>query len=370
MHMEEDSVCKPLVSVIVPVYRTEQYLQACVESILQQQYENLEIILVDDGSPDTCPKLCDALAESHKNIRVIHQENRGLGLARNTGLAAAEGAYVLFVDSDDCLDGPQSVAWLVEAAEESRADIVQGCYRRFGRDGCSAVNHHHLHPGEYTRSVDFRFKGFYMYGHLSYAWGKLYRRAFLLEHRLWCRAYPFTQDKAHNIACCACEPVYGFIDQSVYLYRKNEASVTGRYKENFISVWTAIASDFIEFLKERRICRPYGDLIAFHLFFGSFFLVEQELLHQKHGIVRAVAKLRMYGQDPLVKESMAELSRGQWVSQISPISWKIVIRLAALLFRLHGYWLFAVGIALVKKLEIDRRITKSRYSGKGEAYAG
>ncbi len=363
-------MCKPLVSVIVPVYRTEKYLQACVDSILRQRYENLEMILVDDGSPDTCPELCDALAENHENIRVIHQENQGLGLARNTGLAAAEGTYVLFVDSDDCLDGLQAVSCLVEEAEKSHADIVQGCYRRFCQDWYSAVNHHHLHPGEYTRSVDFRFKGFYMYGHLSYAWGKLYRRAFLMEHQLWCKAYPFTQDKAHNIACCAYEPVYGFVDQSLYLYRKNEASVTGRYKENFISVWTSIASDFVEFLKERQISGSYGDLTAFHLFFGSFFLVEQELLHQKHGIVQAVEKLRVYGKNPLVKKSMAELSRGQWVSQISPISWKVVIPLAALLFHLHGYWLFAVGIALLKKLEIDRRITKARYSGKGGTYAG
>ncbi len=354
-------MCNPLVSAIVPVYRTEQYLQACVDSILGQRYEPLEIILVDDGSPDTCPQLCDALAEKHENIRAIHQKNQGLGLARNTGLAAAKGAYVLFVDSDDCLDDPQSVAWLVAAAEENHADIVQGCYRRFRQDWYSEVNHHHLHPGEYTRSVDFRFKGFYMYGHLSYAWGKLYRKAFLMEHQLWCKAYPFTQDKAHNIACCAYEPVYGFIDQSVYLYRKNEASVTARYKENWMPVWIAIAFDFAEFLKERHIQNSYEDLIAFHLFFGSFFLVEQELLHKKHGVVQAVEKLKAYGQNPLVKKAMAELSRGQWVSQIEPISWKIVIRLAALLFHLHGYWLFAGGIALVKQFRIDRRITNARY---------
>lgn len=357
---------KPFVSVIVPVYRTAEYLQECVDSILQQLYENLEIILVDDGSPDECPKLCDALADSYENIRVIHQENQGLGMARNSGLAAAAGEYVLFVDSDDCLDGPQSVTRLVEAAVENQADIVQGCYRRFRRGWYSAVNHHHLQPGEYTRSVDFRFKGFYMYGHLSYAWGKLYRRAFLMEHQLWCGAYPFTQDKAHNIACCAYEPIYGFIEQSVYLYRENEASVTGKYKENFIPVWTAIVSDYVRFLRERHIRNSYGDLIAFHLFFGSFFLVKQELSHGKHGIARSVEKLREYGKNPLVKKAMAGLARGRWVNQISPVSWKIVIRLAALLFHLHGYWLFAAGIAALRRLQIDRRITNARYRKKAK----
>lgn len=354
-------MCKPLVSVIVPVYKTEEYLQVCVDSILRQDYPELEIILVDDGSPDACPKLCDRLAESHDHIRVIHQENQGLGIARNTGLAAAEGEYVLFVDSDDCLDGSQAAACLVDEAQKTHADIVQGCYRRFHDSWYSEVNHHHLRAGAYTQSADFRFKGFYMYGHLSYAWGKLYRRAFLIENELWCGAYPFTQDKAHNIACYACEPVYGFIDKSVYLYRNNEASVTGRYKENFIPVWTSIAQDFVKFLKERQIRKSYGDLVAFHLFFGSFFLVKQELSHGEHGISYAVEKLKIYGKNPLVKKAMAGLSRGRWVNQIAPVSWKIVIRLAALLFSLHGYRMFAVSIAAIRRIGVDRRITDARY---------
>lgn len=361
-------MCKPLVSIIVPVYKTEDYLQECIDSILRQRYPKIEVILVDDGSPDRCPALCDELEKSHDCIRVIHQENQGLGMARNTGLAAARGEYVIFVDSDDCLDGSQAVSRLVTEALKAHADIVQGCYRRFHDGWYSAVNYHHLRAGDYTETADFRFKGFYMYGHLSYAWGKLYRRAFLMEHELWCGAYPFTQDKAHNIACCACEPVYGFIDKSVYLYRNNEASVTSRYKENFIPVWTSIAQDFEKFLKERHIRRPYGDLIAFHLFFGSFFLVKQELMHEKSGIYHSVEKLRIYGENPLVRKAMAGLARGRWIDRIDSISWKVVIRLAALVFYLHGYWLFAAAIAFLRRCGVDRRITNARYRGKGRGH--
>lgn len=91
----------PLISVIVPVYKVEAYLDRCVQSIVDQTYSNLEIILVDDGSPDNCGAMCDAWAEKDCRIRVIHKENGGLSDARNTGMAVAVGEYIGFVDSDD-----------------------------------------------------------------------------------------------------------------------------------------------------------------------------------------------------------------------------------------------------------------------------
>lgn len=91
----------PLISVIVPVYKVEEYLDQCVDSIVNQTYKNLEIILVDDGSPDRCPEMCDSWAKKDFRIKVIHKENGGLGDARNVGIAMASGDYLGFVDSDD-----------------------------------------------------------------------------------------------------------------------------------------------------------------------------------------------------------------------------------------------------------------------------
>ena len=91
----------PTVTVIIPVYKVERYLDACVESVVRQSYADLEILLVDDGSPDRCPALCDAWAEKDPRIKVIHRENGGLSAARNSGIDAAKGEFLLFVDSDD-----------------------------------------------------------------------------------------------------------------------------------------------------------------------------------------------------------------------------------------------------------------------------
>ena len=90
-----------LISVVVPIYKVEKYLNNCIKSILIQTYENLEIILVDDGSPDSCPQICDALAKQDNRIKVIHKKNGGLSDARNAGLEISKGKYITFVDSDD-----------------------------------------------------------------------------------------------------------------------------------------------------------------------------------------------------------------------------------------------------------------------------
>ena len=95
-----------LISVIVPVFKVEKYLDRCVQSIVDQTYRNLEIILVDDGSPDNCPAMCDAWAEKDNRVKVIHKKNGGLSDARNAGMAIATGELMGFVDSDDYISKP------------------------------------------------------------------------------------------------------------------------------------------------------------------------------------------------------------------------------------------------------------------------
>ena len=107
-----------LISVIVPVYKVEAYLDECVASILGQMYRNLELILVDDGSPDNCGTMCDAWAQKDERVRVIHQENVGLSGARNTGVDKSSGKWIAFVDSDDAIH-PQMLEKLYRAVHET-----------------------------------------------------------------------------------------------------------------------------------------------------------------------------------------------------------------------------------------------------------
>lgn len=93
-----------LVTIVLPIYNVEKYLNRCINSIVNQTYKNLEIILVDDGSPDKCPEMCDEWEKKDTRIKVIHKQNEGLGMARNTGIENATGDYICFFDSDDYLE--------------------------------------------------------------------------------------------------------------------------------------------------------------------------------------------------------------------------------------------------------------------------
>lgn len=119
-----DKLTSELLSVVVPVYKVEPYLDQCVESIVNQTYSNLEIILVDDGSPDNCPKMCDDWAERDSRIRVIHKENGGLSDARNAGVAVATGEFLAFVDSDDYLE-PEMYELMLSALR--RTGVQMAC---------------------------------------------------------------------------------------------------------------------------------------------------------------------------------------------------------------------------------------------------
>jgi glycosyltransferase involved in cell wall biosynthesis len=115
----------PFISVIVPVYKVEPYLRRCIDSILAQTFTNFECILIDDGSPDACPIICDEYAEKDERIRVIHQENKGTAFARDAGIQDAKSEFLVFVDSDDWLE-PSSLELLYNKQCEENADIVIG----------------------------------------------------------------------------------------------------------------------------------------------------------------------------------------------------------------------------------------------------
>ncbi len=119
---------EPIISVIVPVYNVESYIAQCVESIVHQTYTSLEIILIDDGSTDTSGQICDVYGEKDSRIRVIHQKNAGAAAARNTGLDAATGEYLVFVDSDDWLE-IDAYGYMLGELKKEQADIVQCSYR-------------------------------------------------------------------------------------------------------------------------------------------------------------------------------------------------------------------------------------------------
>jgi len=213
----------PLISVIMPVYKVEAYLDRCVQSLVDQTYKNLEIILVDDGSPDRCPELCDNWARKDPRIRVIHKQNSGPSDARNAGLEIAKGDFIGYTDSDDILH-PEMYESLLSAIQEREADIVECEYRTF-LDG----NEPPLPKAENTASVystEDALRGRISGGTFQYlVWNKLYRRSVIKDLR-------FLSGKIHEDVFYVYQ-VFGIcktivkLHRPLYLYRQWPESIMG-----------------------------------------------------------------------------------------------------------------------------------------------
>ncbi len=168
----------PTISVIVPVYNVEKYIHRCINSILAQTFNDFELILVDDGSPDRSGAICDEYAENDNRIRVFHRENGGVSAARNTGIAMARGKYITFCDSDDYYNSD----WLSElysAILQSNADLVSAGYTKYDQDGAQLMKRKHektiYHFQSVQESITFLIKNVLQGGIGWEIWTKLFK---------------------------------------------------------------------------------------------------------------------------------------------------------------------------------------------------
>lgn len=212
----------PLISVIIPVYKVEGYLTACVESVLNQTYRNIEVILVDDGSPDSCPRMCDDFSTRDSRIRVIHKENGGLSSARNAGIDAARGEYLAFLDSDD-LWTPVFLERLHAALTEADADFSVCLFRRFQGEAPTELPRQ-AETESLTQREAFECLFNARNENIVVAWNKLYHTKLFNAIR-----YPvgkIHEDEAaiHEIIGAA-ERV-AWVEEAHYLYRQTPNSIT------------------------------------------------------------------------------------------------------------------------------------------------
>ncbi len=213
----------PKISVIIPVYNTEKLLKLCVDSILSQDYPDVEIILVNDGSSDNSPLICDDYAAKFEQVHVIHQSNKGVSFARNTGLEHATGDFIAFVDADDLLFSPRSLTLLMEAITSSKADMAIGrcVYRNRGREHIEAFSlEKRLYTGE-----EFLEATLDDHSICYYVWRVLYRASFIKGLRF--EVGRITGEDSFFIFQCACrKPTVVLIEDPVYIYSANMLSVT------------------------------------------------------------------------------------------------------------------------------------------------
>lgn len=281
-----------LISIIVPIYGVEKYLNNCVQSLLKQSYKNIEIILVDDGSKDNCPEICDYFGRNYKQVVVIHKENGGLSSARNVGLDSANGKYIVFVDSDDTVE-LDYVKDLYNCMKRYNCELA-ACGRNYVFENGKTIN---KVKNQFSKKFDFysamiemnKFDLFDMS-----AWGKIYNKDFFDDIR-----FPVGKlsedffimyrliEKANEIAYTS-KPLYN------YLQRKCSISRNKKINHDFIEA----AKEQMEYI-ENKYEYLKGDMRCFYVssiltvvdfYIKNNVIIDKMLLKQYKKIVKGNIK--------------------------------------------------------------------------------
>jgi len=238
-----------LISIIVPVYKVEKYINKCVDSIINQTYKNLEIILVDDGSPDNCPKICDEYAEKDDRVKVIHKKNGGLSEARNLGLEMAKGKYIGFVDSDDWIDYDMYEYLYNQLIINDCQVAVCGIYDVYEHDISKDANiNKNFDEITILSNEQAVFECFNDCNINSFAWNKLYSKNVFENIR-----YPvgkrfedmFVTHKIFSL----CERIVCLPNKKYYYLRRDGSICSMQHEENSIAIFEAYTDRF-EFAKQ------------------------------------------------------------------------------------------------------------------------
>lgn len=238
-----------LISIIVPIYNVDRYLRRCIESIINQTYKNIEIILVDDGSSDSSPEICDKYKEKDSRIIVIHKENGGLSSARNAGLEVAKGTLIGFVDSDDYI--ASDMYEKLKANMDKYSSDISACQ--------FCINYKYSKRVSIVCSEEKIFRGKEKFDNLKYikavAWNKLYKREIFRKIK-----YPDGKIYEDHLIICdvlnAAKKV-SFINETLYYYTMRRSSITRTFTENHLDQINAFDVD-IKYYKKKK----YTDLVV------------------------------------------------------------------------------------------------------------
>ena len=332
----------PYFSLILPCYKVAAYVERCVRSILTQDFKDYEMILVDDGSPDETPALCDRLAAENACIRVIHKENGGLASARNTGLAAAKGRYTWFVDSDDWIEAG-ALSLLHQACEDGAPEIVKFSYFRVTEQAVPVP--HGVPSGRYEgqercdqlRCQALREASRYC---LS-ACFHVYRTDFLERHQLAFVSERLigSEDYLFNLQALFCVSHMCVLPHALYSYELRPGSLSQTYKPDLSQRYCELHRWLTEYACECGM-RAYLPLIdrfyLWHLLVSTCFSHEYLTVTQAHPLSQA-------------RKNVSAMLRLQQVQQAARnadrcgLTWQKRLQLAAIRLRQEGLFCYLFG---------------------------
>lgn len=291
------------ISVIVPIYNTEIYLRQCLDSILCQTYANIEIILIDDGSTDNCPEICDEYAQKDHRIKVIHNQNGGQISARKAGVAEATGEYIAFVDSDDWIDIDAFERVLMSVNEANAPDIIAyGCIEEYGEFSKRIANH--VNPILYIGDELEQLKNSILMDEMFFEWkmlphlcDKIIRRDIVERNINFVEdCITFGEDAACVFPCMLEADSILVVDDVPYHYRQREGSAVKSQHElrsdNFIQIYQILRKSFGE---REGLLLQLKYYMYFLLLLKSYSQFASKMLLFPFEEIKSDAKIYLYG---------------------------------------------------------------------------
>lgn len=346
------------ISVIIPVYNAEKYLRETLDSVIKQSYNNWEILLIENGSKDKSPEIIREYEAQYPGIHMLKGSGKGPGPARNMGLRSAKGDYIVFADADDYLPDVDIFRKYISMAEQTGADIVVSNYARLWENRVLPAVKHETFALCSPYSEEFRFRGFFSVGTLSYVWGKFYRSEFLKKYQIIFGNISYAEDKLFNMECYICDAKYVFLEDTGYIYRKNDTSVSWQYRPDSTQNWFKLANELKGWIeKKNKDPNKYASLTRYLIFFAVFFDAKMEYMQHKKSIWAIRKVLKKYGTNPLGKKVFSELSDRKRKLQLDERMWKIMIRTFSWGMELQWYVLLAAGIKILVAQRVDERLS-------------
>lgn len=322
-----------LISIIVPIYNVEQYLRQCIESIIEQTYNNLEVILVDDGSTDSCSEICDEYVNKDSRVSVIHKKNGGLSSARESGMANATGSYVMFVDGDDWIASTTVEECVREVAKSENITCVMFSYTKETSN----------------QSIPMHIFDDFMYMSADISEEKVYRRLFGLSNDEL--SHPERMENV--VSCCmklyksnyakkgryfdtklvgSCEDglfnmyaLYGcreiiYLDRPLYHYRKIEGTLTSSFRPLFIQQWGTLFSIMEEIIDEKNLGEKYREALSNRIALSITAVGLNELRNKKNGHIGHIKVIRDYLEQERYQSAVSKLRIKEM-----PLTWKLLM---------------------------------------------
>lgn len=317
-----------IISIIVPIYKVEKYLDRCINSILNQTFTDFELILVDDGSPDRCGDICDEYAKKDKRIKVIHKENGGLSDARNSGLDVATGKFVAFIDSDDFIHKDMYMI-LYNAIIDSKSDISQCKFKYFFKE--DELNKNIINDGNYKiyNNIDAIEEVIENKNLNVNVWNKLYKKELFNDIR-------FPKGKIHEDEFVTYKVFYkassiSFVDKELYYYFSNDLGIMKNININSRFDWIEAIEERNKFLlsiKEKKLFNKSNIYLFFNLIKLRYDIKKSDELKNKSKMYALV--------NEKIKYSLNEINDKSSYSKLN----KIVISLMKINFNFVAFYDF------------------------------